>query len=61
MPAEVISPLWYRTLAWRWRRWRAGHYLWAADLAVRRLPTARNLNARNLAADYCRRVDHQRP
>jgi hypothetical protein len=53
--------LWYRTLAWRWRRWRAGHYLWAADLAVRRLPTARNLNARNLAADYCRRVDHQRP
>jgi hypothetical protein len=61
MSAETVAPLWYRTLAWRWRRRRAAAQLRRADLAVRRFPSAANRNYRNLAADICRRTDLNRP
>jgi hypothetical protein len=46
---------------WRYRRWRAAHYLWAADLAYRRWPTPGNATALERAAVAARRVEAGRP
>jgi hypothetical protein len=54
---KPVYPYW----RWRWRRWRAAHYLWAADLNYRRFPSPRNGNAYLVAADYLRRVEASRP
>jgi hypothetical protein len=48
-------------LLWRWRRWRAAHYEWAAWVNYRRQPTARNERALELAENYLRRVTLDRP
>jgi hypothetical protein len=52
-PLEVIR--------WRWRRWRARHYVRAAELAYRREPNARNRDALERADLLLRRVDAARP
>lgn len=44
-------------LAWRYRRWRARHYVYAADLAYRRNPTPTNGAAWARAIDYLNRVE----
>jgi hypothetical protein len=48
-------------LRWRWRRWRARHYAWAADLQFRRWPSRRNGNAYIRALDYLDHVEASRP
>lgn len=49
------------TWRWRWRRWRAAHYVWVADLQYRRWPSGRNAIAYNTAVDYLHRVEASRP
>jgi hypothetical protein len=51
----------YAYWRWRWRRWRAAHYAWAADVNYRRWPSPRNEQAQQIAAEYLRRVEAARP
>jgi hypothetical protein len=48
-------------LAWRWRYWRARHYVWAADVEYRRSPTPANGAAWARAVNYCQRLEARRP
>lgn len=48
-------------LVWRYRRWRAAHRYWAADLAYRRRPARDTEVARDLRAWDLRRHDDRRP
>ena len=51
----------HEVIRWRWRRWRARHYVRAAELAHRRLPNPRNRAALERAAVHLRRVESARP
>lgn len=46
---------------WRWRRWRARHYVWVADVNYRRWPSGRNGAAWARAVDYLHRVEATEP
>jgi hypothetical protein len=48
-------------LRWRWRRWRARHYVWAAEWALVQAPSARTLAACYRARDYLAHVEAARP
>lgn len=48
-------------IRWHYRRWRARHYVWAADLEYRRRPTPRNLNAWQYAIRRLTAVEANRP
>ena len=52
---------WGETWRWRWRRWRAAHYLHVADLNYRRWPSPRNGHTYLICAEYLRRVEASRP
>jgi hypothetical protein len=47
-------------VSWRWRRWRARHYLWAADLQYRRAPTPAAEQARIRAAALLAHIETYR-
>jgi hypothetical protein len=48
-------------LVWRWRRWRARHFVWQADLAYRRWPTPAADAAWARAVEQYQRVEINRP
>jgi hypothetical protein len=48
-------------LRWRWRRWRARHYVWAAMNAWLANPTQRTRDAYQRALDYQDHVWTARP
>jgi hypothetical protein len=48
-------------LVWRWRRWRAAHYEWAAWLAYQRWPTPHNQHNLETAAKHLDRVTLDKP
>jgi len=57
----VSTYRWGETWRWRWRRWRAAHYLHVADLNYRRWPSPRNGHTYLICAEYLRRVEASRP
>jgi hypothetical protein len=48
-------------LRWRWRRWRADHYVWAAKTAWLHNPSRASRDAYERAVDYRDRVWITRP
>jgi hypothetical protein len=48
-------------LVWRYRRWRAGHYEWAAWVDYLRWPSLPNQQRLARAADHLRQVEDNRP
>jgi hypothetical protein len=48
-------------LVWRYRRWRARHFRWQADVAYRRWPSPANGEAWAHAEDNYRKIDLNRP
>jgi hypothetical protein len=52
--------LWNRS-RWRWRRWRAAHYEWAAWVKYHRWPTLANAHAFYRASSYLHQVEDMKP
>jgi hypothetical protein len=48
-------------LVWRWRRWRAAHYEWAAWLNYYRWPDPANRDRLEQARKYLRRITLDKP
>lgn len=46
--------------SWRWRRWRARHWLWIADLEYRRAPTPQAARAVDRAAALLAQIETYR-
>lgn len=48
-------------LRWWWRRWRAAHYLWAAEQTMRANPCLLTMHAWWRARDFLAHIDAARP
>lgn len=57
----LYGPPALEAIRWRWRRWRARHYVRAAELAYRRRETPMNRAALDRAAALLRQVEAGRP